>query len=147
MDTTAITALHASLLTAWNNRHAHAMASLLLPDANMIGFDGSQLNGQNEIEAELSKIFTNHQTAPFVWKVEEVRFLTNECALLRAIVGMIPPGQNTINPAVNAIQSLIAIKTPETWKIALFQNTPAQFHGRPELVKNMTETLEHQRSS
>ncbi|MGZ4033139.1 MAG: SgcJ/EcaC family oxidoreductase, partial [Tumebacillaceae bacterium] len=27
------------------------------------------------------------------------------------------------------------------WQIALFQNTPAQFHGRPELVEQMTAEL------
>jgi hypothetical protein len=27
------------------------------------------------------------------------------------------------------------------WRIALFQNTPAQFHGRPELVQQLTEQL------
>ncbi|MBS1665369.1 MAG: SgcJ/EcaC family oxidoreductase [Bacteroidetes bacterium] len=146
MDSETIVSLHSALLNSWNRRDAHAMAALLRPDANLIGFDGSQLNGQSAIEAELTNIFNNHQTAPYVWKVEEVRFLTSDCALLRAIVGMVPPGKDTVNPAVNAIQSLIAIKEPtakepETWKIALFQNTPAQLHGRPQLVENMTQTL------
>lgn len=29
-------------------------------------------------------------------------------------------------------------------QIQLFQNTPAQFHGRPELVEQMTEELRQQ---
>jgi uncharacterized protein (TIGR02246 family) len=117
------------------------MASLFLIDGNAIGFDGSQMNGSSEVEAELSKIFDNHQTASYVWKVEEVRFLSDDCALLRAIVGMVPPGKNSINPATNAIQSLIAVRKTGAWKIALFQNTPAQFHGRPQMGENMTREL------
>ena len=62
-------------------------------------------------------------------------------ALLTAIVGMVPPGKADIDPAVNAIQSLVAVKEGEVWHIALFQNTPAQFHGRPELSENLTREL------
>jgi len=141
MDETAIESLHTTLLTCWNHADAHGMAGLFLPEGNVIGFDGSQMNGSGEIEAGLSKVFANHQTASYVWKVEEIRFLNDSCALLRAIVGMVPPGKNAINPSVNAIQSLIAIKKEHSWKIALFQNTPAQFHGRPQLAEDMTREL------
>lgn len=141
MDRIAIEKLHKELLTCWNNQDAAGMASLFTKDANVIGFDGSQMNGQEQIETELKHVFTNHKTAAYVWKVEEIRFLNSEAALLRAIVGMVPPGKKEINPATNAVQSLIAIKQNDNWKISLFQNTPAQFHGRPELVEAMTKEL------
>jgi pyrrolidone-carboxylate peptidase len=60
---------------------------------------------------------------------------------LRAIVGMVPPGKKEINPATNAVQTLIATNQKQIWKISLFQNTPAQFDGRPELVEQMTKEL------
>jgi hypothetical protein len=62
-------------------------------------------------------------------------------AILRAIVGMVPPGQTDLNPAVNAHQTLVAAKRAGTWQIELLQTTPAQFHGRPDLVQHMTEEL------
>ena len=133
--------LHADLLTFWNNQDAKGMASLCSDNANMIGFDGSEMNGQIQIEKELKEIFSHHKTAKYVWKVKEVRQLNSEVALLRAIVGMVPPGKEDINPATNAIQSLIAFKENSTWRISLFQNTPAQFDGRPELVDQMTKEL------
>ncbi len=37
--------------------------------------------------------------------------------------------------------TLVAVKSDGKWRILLFQNTPAQFHGRPELVQQMTEEL------
>src|SRR6185312_10181868 len=117
------------------------MASLFTDKGIAIGFDGSEMNGQNQIETEIRQVFTNHKTASYVWKVKEVKFLNSKVALLRAIVGMVPPGKNDINPATNAIQSLIAVKQNNNWKISLFQNTPAQFHGRPELVEAMTKEL------
>ncbi len=58
------------------------------------------------------------------------------------LAGMTPPGKKEINPAVNAIHSLVAVKQDHAWQIALFQNTPAQFHGRPELAQALTEELQ-----
>jgi len=34
-----------------------------------------------------------------------------------------------------------SVKIDGEWRIKLFQNTPAQFHGRPELVEQMTDEL------
>jgi len=141
METKVIETLHRELLTFWNDQNAAGMASLFTEDANVIGFDGSQMNGRSQIETELKQVFANHKTARYVWKIQEIRFIDSQTALLRAIVGMVPPGKKELNPATNAIQSLVAIKQNETWKISLFQNTPAQFHGRPELVDAMTRKL------
>jgi hypothetical protein len=38
---------------------------------------------------------------------------------------MVPRGQTDLNPAVNAVQSLVAVKRTAAWLIAHFQNTPA----------------------
>ena len=73
--------------------------------------------------------------------VREVRFLSSEVVLVRAVVGMVPAGQADINHAVNAIQSLVAVKHGDQWQVAQFQKTPAAFHGRPELSRRLTEEL------
>ena len=141
METKVIETLHRELLTFWNDQNAAGMASLFTEDANVIGFDGSQMNGRSQIETELKQVFANHKTARYVWKIQEIRFIDSQTALLRAIVGMVPPGKKELNPATNAIQSLVACKQNHLWKIVLFQNTPAEFHGRPELVDSMTKEL------
>jgi uncharacterized protein (TIGR02246 family) len=89
----------------------------------------------------LRQVFADHMTASYVGKVREVRFLQEDTAILRAVVGMVPHGQSDINPAVNAIQSLVAVKRLGQWKVALFHNTPAAFHGRPEAVEQLTAEL------
>ena len=90
---------------------------------------------------DLKPIFEDHPTAPFVTKVKDIRPLGTDAAILHAIAGMIPPGKTDIEPSVNAHQTLVAVKKDDDWRIELFQNTPAQFHGRPELVEEMTEEL------
>lgn len=136
-----IKSLYHRLLDCWNQRTAEGYAELFSEDGNVVGFDGSQMNGRREIAVELGRIFADHQTARYLGKVREVRFLTSEVAVLRAVVGMLPPGQNDINPAVNAVQTLVVARDEGGWRIAVFHNTPAAYHGRPELAEALTEEL------
>ncbi|MEH7382636.1 SgcJ/EcaC family oxidoreductase [Bacillus sp. JJ1533] len=136
-----IISIYQDLLEAWNKQSAHGMADLFAEDGEQIGFDGSQSIGRAEIFAHLEPIFKHHRTARFVSKVKSVKFLSDKIAILRAIVGMVPPGQFDINPSVNTLHTLVVQEDEGNWKIKLYQNTPAQFHGRPELVEQMTEEL------
>ena len=140
-DDVEIRALYQRLLGSWNKRDAAAMAGLFAEDGDSIGFDGSQMSGRAEIAATLRQIFTDHITGVYVGKVREVRRFSTEVAILRAVVGMIPPGQSDLAPQLNAIQTLVATKQDGKWEITLLQNTPAQFHGRPELVQQLTDEL------
>lgn len=141
MNEKVIKELHMKLLTAWNSQDASGMASLFTDNGNVVGFDGSENNGKEQIDKEMNKIFKDHKTARFVWKVREVRFFSPDIALLRAVVGMILPGEKHITPERNAVQSLVAVQENKKWKIALFQNTPAQYHGRPEVSEALTNEL------
>jgi len=140
-DETEVRVLYQRILDGWNQRDADAFAAPFAEDGEVIGFDGSQMTGRAEITSTLRRIFADHVTAPYVSKVKSVRPLSPEAAILRAIVGMVPPGQTDLNPAVNAHQTLVAAKHDGTWRVELFQSTPAQFHGRPDLVHHMTEEL------
>ena len=133
--------LYFQLLDAWNRRSAADFAAPFAMDGNLVGFDGSQVDGRGAIAAHIGQVFADHQTGAYVGKIREVRLRTSDVAILRAVVGMVPPGQVDINPAVNAIQSLVAVKQEGGWRIVLFQATPAQFHGRPELVQQLTDEL------
>jgi uncharacterized protein (TIGR02246 family) len=139
-----VQALYRQLLGAWNERNAQGMADLFLEEGELIGYDGSHIIGSADIYSHLAPIFEHHLTASFVSIVKSVRELAPGVALLRAIVGMAPHGKSELNPDVNAHQTLVAVKRNETWRIQLFQNTPAQFHGRPELAEQMTEELKQQ---
>ncbi|MFG1919989.1 SgcJ/EcaC family oxidoreductase [Micromonospora sp. NPDC048898] len=139
-ETAAVQRLYEELLTAWNDRDARRYAALFADDASLVGFDGSQVSA-SELEGHLAPIFTDHPTASYVWRVQEVRPLGDAVALLRARVGMVPPGQTDVNPAVNAVQSLVAVQQNGTWRVALFHNTPAQYHGRSDLADQHTADM------
>ena len=136
-----IAALYRQLLDSWNRRDASAFAALFADDGVSIGFDGSSMSGQAEIAATLGQIFADHITAAYIARVRDIRLLAPDVALLRAVVGMVPPGQPDINPAVNALQTLVVVLRVDEWRIALLQNTPAQFHGRPAMSEALTREL------
>lgn len=141
-DETKIRLLYKKLLESWNTNNPAGFANLFAENGNTIGFDGSQMNGRRQINDELSQIFANHQVSSYVGIIREVRPLSSTTFILRAVAGMVPPGKSEINPAVNTIQTLIGQKEQEQFLIALFQNTPAAFHGRPELSRQLTEELQ-----
>lgn len=137
--------LYRQLLDAWNRRSAADYAALFAGGGTVVGFDGSQMAGPAGIQAHLEPIFRDHPTALYVSIVREVRGLADGVALLRADAGMVPPGADDINPAVNAVQILIASRAPGAdWRIEHFQNTPAAFHGRPELAQALSDELRQQ---
>jgi uncharacterized protein (TIGR02246 family) len=142
IDQDAIRALYQRVLNAWNVRDAEGFAAHFNEDGISIGFDGSTIEGQQEISAQLRGIFNDHPTGRYVARVREVRTLADGVAMLRAVAGMVPAAQTRIAPQLNALQTLIAVRHDGMWRIALFHNTPAQFHGRLELAQQLSDELQ-----
>jgi hypothetical protein len=51
------------------------------------------------------------------------------------------PGGTQLMPDRNAIQTVVASRRDGGWRAALFQTTPAHFHGRSELTERLTAEL------
>jgi uncharacterized protein (TIGR02246 family) len=143
----AATALYRRLIDGWNAHDADAMGATLLSDALVIGFDGSQMVGREEAATELSAIFADHEVARYVTKVRSVSPLGPDAAVLHAVAGLVAPGASEIRPEQNSIQTVVAHRAGGEWSVALFQTTPAQFHGRPELSQTLTEELNQELSA
>jgi uncharacterized protein (TIGR02246 family) len=138
--------LYRTILDAWNARDADRYAAAFMDDGHAVGFDGSQLDGRDAIASSLRGIFAHHQTGKYVGIVRQVQPLAPGVAMVRAVAGMIPHGEQELKPELNAIQTLVAVKRDDAWRAAMFQNTPAAFHGRPEDVKKLTDELRADRS-
>jgi uncharacterized protein (TIGR02246 family) len=133
--------LYGRLIDGWNASDAVAMASPLAGDALVIGYDGSEMIGREQVENQLGQIFADHETATYVAKIRSIKPLGVDTTLLHAVVGMVPPGSDKLMSDRNAIQTVVAHRTDAGWSVALFQTTPAQFHGRPELTEALTAEL------
>ncbi len=138
----AVVALYTRLLEAWNKRDASGFAAQFADDGSTVGYDGSQLDGRTAIANELGRIFEHHTPATYVARVRELRTLGSGAVLLRAEAGMVLPNGSTVMPDRHAIQSLVAVAENGAPRIALYQNTPAQFHGRPQLIEELSAELQ-----
>lgn len=141
-DEQAIRALYRELLRCWNAEDASNFAALFLDDGSIIIFDGTLVRGRAAIETQFGTIFARYLTPTFVQVVHGVRFLTTETAILYGVVGVCSLPNLTINPMLNATQSLLAHYRNGAWRIAHFQNTRATFPGRPDLEAAMTAELQ-----
>jgi uncharacterized protein (TIGR02246 family) len=141
-DLKAVRDLYAHLMASWNARDAAGFAALFTRDGHIVGFDGSMVDGSQAIADHLAQVFGSHETATYVYKVRDVQQVVSGAALLRAVVGMVPPGGTDLNPSVNAVQSLLATAHQSgEWRAVLLHTTPAAFHGRPEAVEALTSEL------
>lgn len=137
----AVEALYRRLLAGWNAADAQGFAAAFAKDGEVVGFDGSQTSGRSAIASEMGRIFADHATGEYVGIVRGVRPLGPDAAVLRAVAGMVPAGRSDLEPKLNAVQTLVAQELVGEWHAVLYQNTPAQFHGRPHLVESLTEEL------
>ncbi|BBU28899.1 hypothetical protein BTHE68_26330 [Burkholderia sp. THE68] len=134
--------MYFGLLDDWNRQDAAAMAARFTERGSLIGFDGSAIDGRTCIEAHLQPIFAQHPTPRFVAKVREVRRMANgQSLLLCAVAGMWPRGATALEPGLNAMQTMVLSLCDGAYRIELFQNTPAAFHGRPEESEKLSAEL------
>ena len=110
----AVRSLYSGYIDAWNRRDADGMAALFSEDGSAIGYDGTRMDGAYAIARALRAIFADHSPPPFVAKIESIRFLSPDVAVVTAIVD-----------SPHAIHTLVAEKLIGEWRIALFQATPA----------------------
>ena len=146
-DHDVLKSVYQDLLAAWNRRSGEDFAGQFAEDGEVVGFDGSEIKGRGAIASEMQRIFMDHETGQYVGKVRQVHLVTPQAALIRAVAGVVPAAQSDLNPALNSIQSLVLRKSGDRWQIVLYQNTPAQFHGRPALVEKLTAELQQERRS
>jgi uncharacterized protein (TIGR02246 family) len=138
---TEVRELYLRIIDGWNRSDAEEFAAPFAEDGVVIGFDGSESNGRDAIAEEMDRIFSDHETGTYVGKVRSVRMIGSDAALLRAVAGVIPPGRDDVEPKQNSAQSLVAQRSAGGWRVLLYHNTPAQYHGRPEAVESLTEEL------
>jgi len=141
-DAAAIEQLHGEILDAWNRQDGDAYAQCFTETAIVAGFDGSEMQGRDEIARQLRSIFADHQVATYVRIVRGVRSIGEDAALLHAVVGMVPPGGADVMPDRNAVQLLLVLRAADgAWRAQAFQNTAARFDGRPERAQALRQEL------
>jgi uncharacterized protein (TIGR02246 family) len=129
-------------MDGWNRGSGEAFASPFAEDGDLVGFDGTHLKGRQEIASFHQQLFDTYvKGTRLVGKIRSVRFLTSDVALMHVVGGTIMADQTDIEPERNSVQTLVATKNRGEWRLAAFQNTRAQYLGRPKEAQALTEEL------
>lgn len=134
--------IYRRMIAAWNSGDADAMTRDFSENANIVGYDGTEVCGREQIRKHLAGIFADHKVASYVAVIRELREIVPDVAVLRGNVGMIPPGKKEVNRDRHAVQSLVAGRHGGRWQVELFQNTPAAWHGREADLRKLTAELQ-----
>jgi uncharacterized protein (TIGR02246 family) len=144
-DKAAISTVYFQMIGGWNKGSGTIFAAPFAEDGDLVGFDGSHLKGRQNIASFHQQLFdTFLKDSRLVGKIRDIRFLTNDVAIMHAVSGTIMDGLTEIEPERNSIHTIVLKKDdPNTghWFITAFQNTRVQYIGRPQELQTLTEEL------
>jgi uncharacterized protein (TIGR02246 family) len=142
-DEATIRSLYFQMIDGWNKGSGDAFAAPFAEDGDLVGFDGTHLKGRQEIASFHQRLLdTFVKGSRLVGKIRNIRFLTPDVAIMHGVGGTTMAGQSDIDPERNSIHTLVVMKgSDDKWRIAAFQNTRAQYIGRPDMSQALTEEL------
>jgi uncharacterized protein (TIGR02246 family) len=123
-DQQSVRALYQQFMDAWNQGDGAALAAVFTDDGDLVGFDGTHLRGRVVIEEFQQKLFDKYlKGTRLTGAVNGVRFLHANTAVMHAIGGTIMKRKTKPARARESIQTLVATRTDDGWRLAAFQNT------------------------
>jgi uncharacterized protein (TIGR02246 family) len=141
-DEVAIRKLYQQMIDGWNAVNGDAFAAPYTDDSDFIGFDGTYMKGRQEIASFHQMLFNKFlKGTSLIGKIRSIRFVTMDVAIMIAVSGTVMAGQSDIEPERNSIHTIVAVKRDSNWHFAAFQNSRAQYIGRPEAFQALTEEL------
>jgi uncharacterized protein (TIGR02246 family) len=123
-DEAAVRDVYRQVMDGWNQGSGAAFASMFTDDGDLVGFDGVRFKGRHEIAPFHQQLFDKWlKGSRLVGKVEDVRFLGPDVAVMHVIGGTVMRGKSEPDPARDSIQTLVVTRQDGEWKVAAFQNT------------------------
>jgi uncharacterized protein (TIGR02246 family) len=123
-DTTELRALVDAAFAAWGRNDAAAYAACFTPDSDYVAFDGTRLRGRAANEKLHADLFAGVlRGTRIVGEVDDIRLLGPDVALVHTHGAVLFPWQQQTPRARASIQTMIAVRTDEGWRLAAFHNT------------------------
>jgi uncharacterized protein (TIGR02246 family) len=127
----AVRELYQRLMDGWNRGDGTAFAAVFTDDGDLVAFDGTHLRGREQIAAVRQRLFNKYlKGTRLVGQVEQVRFLDHDMAVLHAVGNTVMRGKSAPARQRASIQTLVAVRRDDGWRVAAFQNTRVRPMGR-----------------
>jgi uncharacterized protein (TIGR02246 family) len=122
-DEAAIRDLFRKVLDDWGSGDGYAYGSRFTEDADYVAFEGTHTRGREEISSSHQELFDKWlKGTRLVGRVESVRFLSPDVALVHATGSTVFPGEDRPRPSRDSIQTLVAVKREGGWIFTAFHN-------------------------
>lgn len=122
-DEVALRRLFDALLEDWGRGDGAAYGSRFTEDADYVAFDGTRTRGRREISASHQRLFDKYlEGTRLTGRIESVRFLGPDTALVHATGGTVLRGKSRPSPERDSVQTLVAVRRGEVWRFAAFHN-------------------------
>jgi uncharacterized protein (TIGR02246 family) len=123
-DEAAVRDLYEELMDGWNRGSGEAFAAAFTEDGDLVAFDGTHFEGREEIAPFHQELFDRWMKGSrLVGQVKDVRFLSPDVALIHAVGSTMMRGKSEPSPERDSIQTLVAVRRDDGWRLAAFQNT------------------------
>lgn len=111
-------------VAAWNAGDGRKFGTTYAPEATHVTFDGTLLKGQAEITRVHSQLFdTFLRDSRIELEVDDLRFVTDDVAVLHTSGGIVEPGDTTLSPDRRSMNTMIITRHPGNWLIETVQVT------------------------
>jgi len=144
-DEAAVRAVYQQFMDGWNQGSGAALAAVFTEDGDLVGFDGTHFKGPQEIAPFHQQLFDKWlKGSRLVGQVKDVRFLSSDVALMHAVGGTVIRGKSEPVPERDSIQTLVAARQGDEWRLAAFQNTrlhPIDSSAVPFLIWTLSDLL------
>jgi uncharacterized protein (TIGR02246 family) len=130
-DTAELNDLYRGVLEGWNRGSGEAFAAGWAEDGHQIAFDGTHFASRAEIARFHDELFHTHlKGTRLVGRVTGVMFPAPDVAVLHARGSTLMAGAEAPAPERDSIQTIVAVRRDDEWKILAFHNTRIRPMGR-----------------
>lgn len=123
-DESALRALLAQMVEAWNRGDSAGLAAAFTADGELVAGDGTLTSGRQEIERYFAGLLARlPKGTRFTAPITGVRLVARDAALVSSGGGFLLPGETEVGPERRGLQFLVAVRDGGAWRAALFQRT------------------------
>ncbi|MEY7974104.1 SgcJ/EcaC family oxidoreductase [Saccharomonospora xinjiangensis] len=108
---------------AWTSGDADAYGELFTEDSDYVSFDGTRATGRAPMVESHDRLFRGVLAGTaLVGKVESVRFLSDDVALVHGTGSVLVAWRSTLPKRRLTRNTIVCVRTPVGWRIAAIHN-------------------------